>query len=367
MPEPRTAASHATHELTAAYRTALAMFGGREEISGIDIGYRYDENGERTDELAVRIHYAGETPGPGFKLADAFLRAADGVPLVVLPASYTLHLASAASSADAAEASSLPPRRRRVDPLRPGVSISHWRTTAGTLGLIVYDLFSGRPCLLSNHHILVPPANGNPDDSVIQPGASDGGTIPLHTVAHVMRSMLDADGDAAVAQLSGSRGIDQAQWESDVVIRTVREARLGDVVEKSGVRTGLTRGVVDGIGRYYVSPANPGGMDGFRVVCSKLDSAAAGEGGLVGQGDSGAAWYRLSDHVGLGLHVGGDLAESADPPRARAAVACHRSRVMRQLAVSVTHLEAVQDDPESHATPATGSATLPPTSRRAAR
>jgi hypothetical protein len=110
MPEPRTTTADAVREVSAAYRTALAMFGGREEISGVDIGFRMDDNGQRTEELAVRIHYAGDSPGPGFKLADAFLRAADGVPLVVLPAAYAHHEVS-----PAAETTSLPPRRRRVD------------------------------------------------------------------------------------------------------------------------------------------------------------------------------------------------------------------------------------------------------------
>ncbi len=338
MPKPRTPAADAIRELSAAYRTALAMFGGREEISGIDIGYRIDDNGAQTQELAVRIHYAGDSPGPGFKLADAFLRAADGVPLVVIPAAYTQNEAPASAPV---ETSSLPPRRRRVEPLRPGVSISHWRTTGGTLGLVVYDLFSGRPCLLSNHHVLVPPPSAGADESVVQPAANDGGTTPLHTVAHVVRSMLDADGDAAIAELIGSRGVDQAQWESDVVVRMIRDPALGDVVEKSGMRTGLTRGVVDGIGRYYVSPANAAGMDGFRVVSSPENGEPAD--GLVGAGDSGAVWYRVGDGAGLGLHVGGEL---GDPTRGRSAVACYLSRVMRRLGVSITPLDAIPEPPE---------------------
>jgi endonuclease G len=342
MPEPKATAADPIRELTAAYRTALAMFGGREEISGIDIGYRVDDNGERTEELAVRIHYAGETPGPGFKLADAFLRAADGVPLVVVPAAYTLH--EAQTSPPAETSSSLPPRRRYVDPLRPGVSISHWRTTGGTLGLVVYDLFSGRPCLLTNHHVLVPPPSGRADESVVQPAANDGGMAPLHTVAHVVRSMLDIDGDAAIAELTGSRGVDQAQWESNVVIRMVRDPVLGDVVEKSGVRTGVTRGVVDGIGRYYVSPANPGGMDGFRVVASPGSNGRTSDDGLVAHGDSGAVWYRVSDSAGVGLHVGGDIGD-LDPNRSTA-VACYLSRVMRRLGVSITPLESAPESAE---------------------
>jgi endonuclease G, mitochondrial len=358
MSEPRTTAADAVPEVSAAYRTALALFGGREDISGIDIGYRVDDHGERTEELAVRIHYSGQSLGPGFKLADAFLRAADGVPLVVLPAAYSPH---EASTSDVPETAGLPPRRRRVDPLRPGVSISHWRTTTGTLGLIVYDLFSGRPCLLSNHHVLVPAPSERADESVVQPAADDGGTAPLHTVAHVVRSMLDADGDAAIAQLTGSRGIDQAQWESDVVVRTVRDPALGDVVEKSGVRTGVTRGVVDGIGRYYVSPTNPGGMDGFRVVAI-ASSGAARDDTLVARGDSGAVWYRLSDQAGLGLHVGGEV---TDPePLGRSAVACYLSRVTRRLGVSVIPLETMYESEQRAPTGPARGAPRPPIGNR---
>jgi hypothetical protein len=55
-------------------------------------------------------------------------------------------------------------RRARTTPLLGGISVGNPRTSAGTLGAIVWDLEDGAPCILSNWHILagsVPPAGGD--------------------------------------------------------------------------------------------------------------------------------------------------------------------------------------------------------------
>ena len=45
-------------------------------------------------------------------------------------------------------------RKQRLATLAPGISVSNFRGTAGTLGLIVFDAKDGTPYMLSNWHVL---------------------------------------------------------------------------------------------------------------------------------------------------------------------------------------------------------------------
>jgi hypothetical protein len=59
--------------------------------------------------------------------------------------------------------------------VRPGVSIGHVRTTAGTLGAIVQR--TGERFLLSNNHVLALLNQAQVGDPILQPGPGDGGTL----------------------------------------------------------------------------------------------------------------------------------------------------------------------------------------------
>src|SRR5439155_1575707 len=66
-------------------------------------------------------------------------------------------------------------RTHRMRPAEGGVSIGHYRITAGTLGVLARR--GGRPVILSNNHVL---ANGNAGaigDPILQPGPVDGGRL----------------------------------------------------------------------------------------------------------------------------------------------------------------------------------------------
>ncbi|NLM97856.1 MAG: hypothetical protein GX175_09675, partial [Halanaerobiaceae bacterium] len=53
------------------------------------------------------------------------------------------------------------PRKQRYRPAPGGVSIGHYKITAGTLGAIVKDNKTGEPMILSNNHVLANISNGN--------------------------------------------------------------------------------------------------------------------------------------------------------------------------------------------------------------
>jgi hypothetical protein len=67
----------------------------------------------------------------------------------------------------------------RTEKLRPfplGVSIGHYKVTAGTAGCVVKDQ-QGQEYILSNNHVLANSNNAEIGDPVIQPGSYDGGTL----------------------------------------------------------------------------------------------------------------------------------------------------------------------------------------------
>lgn len=82
-------------------------------------------------------------------------------------------------------------RTGRQRPARPGVSIGHYKITAGTFGAVVRDKATGAPLILSNNHVLANSTNGNDSraragDPILQPGRYDGGTMD-DTIGYLIR------------------------------------------------------------------------------------------------------------------------------------------------------------------------------------
>lgn len=70
-------------------------------------------------------------------------------------------------------------RTGMMRPARPGISIGHYKVSAGTLGAIVKDRLTGETLILSNNHVLANSSDGTDDraaagDIILQPGSIDG-------------------------------------------------------------------------------------------------------------------------------------------------------------------------------------------------
>lgn len=101
-------------------------------------------------------------------------------------------------------------RKSRWRPAPGGVSIGHYKITAGTLGTVVYDRGTGEPLILSNNHVLANETNGKDSrarigDPILQPGPLDGGTVEKDKIAKLYRFVPLKDRgknlvDAAVAK-----------------------------------------------------------------------------------------------------------------------------------------------------------------------
>jgi len=71
-------------------------------------------------------------------------------------------------------------RTNRLRPAQPGVSLGHYKITAGTFGAVVKDKETEKPLILSNNHVLANITNGKDGrakkgDKILQPGSYDGG------------------------------------------------------------------------------------------------------------------------------------------------------------------------------------------------
>lgn len=319
-------------ELKAAYEEALARYGHREDVTGVDIGFRYRDNRRIEDEIAVRVHVREKLEESVLEAAELLPESIEGVPVDVIQATYHAQVLAFQPVAESVD------RKAPAERLQPGISISHVSAprSTGTLGALVYDRRTGRQCILSNWHVLAGAAS-MPGDLIVQPGRADGGRAPDHTVARLERMIIDQNGDAAIAVLNNERKASPEQLETDVVVQQIRKAKIGDIVKKSGRTTEVTSGKVDGVGQYKVrylvdDTGNPRSIriDGFKVV-TEIDGNPNNE-EVSGPGDSGSLWYGANDHRGVGLHFAGELSLN---PREEHAIACHLDRVLEALNISL--------------------------------
>lgn len=77
-------------------------------------------------------------------------------------------------------------------PARPGISIGHYKVSAGTFGAVVRDRSTGEALILSNNHVLANLTNGADDraavgDPILQPGLYDGGDRDSAVIGHLRR------------------------------------------------------------------------------------------------------------------------------------------------------------------------------------
>ncbi len=77
--------------------------------------------------------------------------------------------------------------QKRNRPLRIGGSVGHFTLTAGTLGCFVRARTDGVLHILSNNHVLADENKAKVGDSILQPGAFDGGQNPKDVIGKLAR------------------------------------------------------------------------------------------------------------------------------------------------------------------------------------
>ncbi len=241
----------------------------KPNVVGVGIGYK--QAGQRvTSQLSVVALVRRKVPRAGLDPMDLVPSQVGGV------------------ATDVVEVGDLRPMQARTSRFRPaagGVSVGHYKVTAGTLGCVVRDRSSGKRLILSNNHVLADSNSGSPGDLILQPGTIDGGREPGDVIGHLERFVplrfTSEPGRCAaaravvtvgnaVARLLGSRHRLQTYWydpqasnEVDAAVARPLEdalirddilevgtvsgralARLAMAVRKSGRSTGFTTGQV---------------------------------------------------------------------------------------------------------------------------
>lgn len=239
-------------------------------------------------------------------------------------------------------------RTRRVDPLRPGVSVSHPTVSAGTAGAIVHDRRSGEPVLLSNWHVLHGP-EGSIGDDVLQPGSHDDNSgDPRNVIGRLLRSHLGAAGDGALASLD-RRDADPTILGLDVVPDRIGDPELGDQLVKSGRTTGVTHGVVTRIHTMvsldYGDGKGEQSIGGFEL---EPDPRRADEQKVLSDGgDSGAVWMLKSGNGRTATVLGGlHFAGATGPDGQERALANYASSLRERLGFSVSSATAAESAAE---------------------
>ncbi len=327
-------------------------------VTSVGVGKKI-VGGKETGELSIQFT-VGKKVAPeilaaeGMTLLPETLTADDGtvVPVDVVERSYapSYRIVEPAPLALMAPENLTPAqqRRRRLDPIQPGISVANIGSTAGTLGGIVFDVANGTPYILSNWHVLHGPG-GQVGDVIVQPGPADDAHTGANAVGRLVRSHLGHSGDCAIASITG-RGVDERIFELGVVPRRIAQPNVDDLVVKSGRTTGVTFGIVRRTGVIakidYKGNVGEREVGGFEI--GPNPKKPAGDGEISRGGDSGSLWMVDTGGADRDVVVGLHFAGETDPqPSAEHALACNIQPVFEKLQVTLVRpgTEAVAAPP----------------------
>jgi endonuclease G, mitochondrial len=314
----------------AAVRQVADVYLSDPNINSVGVGYK-TADGKPTDTLALQFtvgrKFAPEAleevetrPIPESITANGITFATD-----VVERDFERHPVAVATNAKAE-------RKRRLDPMMPGVSVGNVSTTAGTLGCLVKEDASGEPRMLSNWHVFSG-STGKIGDPIVQPGSFDDNRTTKNVCGKLERSFLGLAGDCAIASISARR-VTPEILGLRVAVRRIGNPELGDRVIKSGRTTAVTYGLVTRIHtitKLDYGAAGERQIGGFEIGPDKEHPAEHGE--ISMRGDSGSAWMAVTreggaDDMMLGLHFAGETSEPAEY-----ALACYTSSVFEKLEI----------------------------------
>jgi hypothetical protein len=257
---------------------------GLKHVVACGLGFKVSQ-GQQTDELSLVVSVTHKMPPTELDRRDLIPRAFGGLVTDVVetgaframrpprvPLSPRPRVIASADTED--------PRVRRR-PAQPGCSIGHRDITAGTFGLLVQR--DGAAYILSNNHVLANSNAAHIGDPIYQPGAADGGRHddklaaliefePLDfgeaqaecstakTLAHLLNLLAQLTGSShrlePVMMTTGLNVMDaalalpdQPDWVIPDILRIgiptgIAEPALGQIVQKMGRTTELTKGIV---------------------------------------------------------------------------------------------------------------------------
>jgi hypothetical protein len=143
----------------------------KPNVVGVGVGYKV-RGGREAQELSVITLVERKISKDGLDPGALVPRSVNGVTTDVI---------------EVGELRALQTPRDRWRPAPGGVSIGHYRISAGTLGVIVRDRATGVRLILSNNHVLANSNDAQPGDAILQLGGADGGKVDGDAIAVLER------------------------------------------------------------------------------------------------------------------------------------------------------------------------------------
>ena len=140
----------------------------------------------------------------------------------------------------------------RFRPAPGGVSLGHYKITAGTLGCLVKDKKSGKVLILSNNHVLANSNKAEKGDPILQPGPYDGGKKPKDLIGYLENWIeINFKKEANLVDAALARPKDFGDVRPEIMLigspQGLTKAKIGMPIQKSGRTTGYTTGKVKDI------------------------------------------------------------------------------------------------------------------------
>ncbi|MBI3969807.1 MAG: hypothetical protein HY332_00840 [Chloroflexi bacterium] len=207
------------------------------------------------------------------------------------------------------------PHRGRYRPAPGGVSVGHFRITAGTLGCLVRR----GPALyiLSNNHVLANSNAARIGDPILQPGPADGGRAPRDVIARLSQFVAIRFGgpvntvDCAIAQTSPSLVTTRSQCPGIGRISAMpAPAALNLLVKKCGRTTQFTAGRATGLNAtVWVRYGAQRALFRNQIIFQSLTSAPFSQ-----PGDSGSLIVTRTGNRPVGLLYAGSATHTIANP-----------------------------------------------------
>ena len=300
---------------------------GKRNVVGVGLGYKVSQ-GVNTGELSLIVSVMRKADVSALAAEDLVPKALEGVKTDVVETGKLRAL-------------DLGPRDRWRPVVPPGVSVGHYRITAGTFGCLVRR--GDEVFILSNNHVLADVNQGQAGDAILQPALADDGTaddriatladyVPIdfgtsepecpfaELLAKSLNYVAGALGSShqlqAVKKTLGVNRVDAAlarPLSSDLVKNEilyigaptgVGEVTLGTEVQKTGRTTGHTQGIVTQIdATVRIDYEGPSALFAGQIVAGPMSQG----------GDSGSAVLDMEERVVGLLFAGSDAATIINP------------------------------------------------------
>ncbi len=203
---------------------------GFENIVGVGISEKI--TGRRyTGEKCIAVYVVSKEPEDEIDQAALVPKEIDGVPTDVV---------------ETGELQAFP-HRGRYRPAPGGVSIGHFKITAGTLGCLVKR--GNQLFILSNNHVLANSNQAKIGDLIMQPGPFDGGVSAGNIIGRLSEFVpINFSGgvnlvDAAIAQTNSNLVVPESKCFGKIS-SNVQNCQMWMVVKKCGRTTQTTRGII---------------------------------------------------------------------------------------------------------------------------